>query len=59
MLAVLHVEEVWQPDLKAEAKSVFNTTSTAHPGVDYLLNKGKSWYVGGRIEGLQLSLIHI
>lgn len=54
MLAVLHVEEVWQPDLKAEAKSVFNTTSTAHPGVDYLLNKGKSWYVGGRIEGLQM-----
>ncbi len=54
MLAVLHVEEIWQPDLKAEAKAVFNTTSTAHPGVDYLLHKGKSWYVGGRVEGLQM-----
>ena len=54
MLAVLHVEEVWQPDRKAEAKSVFNTTSTVHPGVDYLLNKGNAWYVGGRIEGLQM-----
>jgi sulfate adenylyltransferase len=53
MLAVLHVDEVWQPDLKAEAKAVFGTTSPAHPGVDYLLNKGKSWYVGGRVEGLQ------
>ncbi len=25
MLAVLHVEEVWQPDRTAEAKAVFNT----------------------------------
>ncbi len=54
MLAVLHVEEVWQPDRTAEAKSVFGTTSTVHPGVDYLLNKGNSWYVGGRLEGLQM-----
>jgi sulfate adenylyltransferase len=54
MLAVLQVEEVWQPDRKAEAKAVFDTTSTVHPGVDYLLNKGNAWYVGGRIEGLQM-----
>jgi sulfate adenylyltransferase len=53
MLAVLHVEDVWQPDRKAEAEAVFGTTSTAHPGVDYLLNRGNSWYVGGRVEGLQ------
>jgi sulfate adenylyltransferase len=53
MLAVLHVEDVWQPDRKAEAQSVFGTTSAVHPGVDYLLNKSNSWYVGGRIEGLQ------
>ena len=53
MVAILHVEEVWQPDRQAEAKAVFNTTSTVHPGVDYLLNKGNPWYVGGRVEGLQ------
>jgi sulfate adenylyltransferase len=53
MLAVLHVEDIWQPDRKAEAQSVFGTTSAVHPGVDYLLNKSNSWYVGGRIEGLQ------
>jgi len=34
MLAVLHVEEVWQPDRAAEAKAVFNSTSKAHPGAD-------------------------
>ena len=27
MLAVLHVEEVWQADRTAEAKAVFNSTS--------------------------------
>jgi sulfate adenylyltransferase len=54
MLAVLHVDEVWQPDRMAEAKAVFGTTSAVHPGVDYLLNKGNAWYVGGRIEGLQM-----
>jgi len=54
MIAVLDVEEVWQPDRKAEAESVFGTTSAVHPGVDYLLNKANSWYVGGKVEGLQL-----
>jgi sulfate adenylyltransferase len=54
MLAVLHVDEVWQPDRKAEAQSVFGTTSAVHPGVDYLLNKGNPWYVGGRLEGVQM-----
>jgi sulfate adenylyltransferase len=53
MLAVLNVEDVWQPDRKAEAEQVFGTTSPAHPGVDYLLNRGNPWYVGGKIEGVQ------
>ena len=53
MVAVLHVEDVWQPDRQAEAKAVFGTTSTVHPGVDYLLNRGNAWYVGGKLEGLQ------
>lgn len=53
MLAVLNVEEVWQADRKAEAESVFGTTSPAHPGVDYLLNRSNPWYVGGKVEGLQ------
>ena len=54
MLAVLHVEEVWQPDLKAEAEAVFKTTSALHPGADFLLKKSNPWYVGGRLEGMQM-----
>jgi len=54
MLGVLHVEEVWKPDRKAEAQAVFNSISKAHPGADYAMNKANPWYVGGRIEGTQL-----
>ena len=53
MLAVLNVEDVWQPDHSAEAKSVFGTTSKAHPGADYVINKSNPWNVGGTLEGLQ------
>jgi sulfate adenylyltransferase len=54
MIAILHVEDVWQPDRAAEAKSVFGTNSQVHPGVGYLMNRSHPWYVGGRLEGLQL-----
>jgi sulfate adenylyltransferase len=54
MLAVLHVEEVWQPDRKAEAQAVFASTSAAHPGADYAINKSNPWYVGGAIEATQI-----
>jgi len=54
MLAVLNVEEVWQPDRKAEAQAVFASTSAAHPGADYAINKANPWYVGGTLEGTQI-----
>ena len=54
MLAGLHVEEVWQPDLMAEAEQVFGTTNEEHPGVKYLLQNTNPWYVGGKLEGVEL-----
>ena len=51
MLAVLQVEQVWQPDRAAEAKAVFHSTSKAHPGADYTMNKSNPWYVGGTHRG--------
>ncbi|MFZ0761639.1 MAG: bifunctional sulfate adenylyltransferase/adenylylsulfate kinase [Candidatus Sulfotelmatobacter sp.] len=54
MLAVLHVEEVWQPDRKAEAHAVFASTSAAHPGADHVINKANPWYAGGTLEGTQI-----
>jgi sulfate adenylyltransferase len=50
MLAALHVDHVWQPDLALEAQSVFGSTNEAHPGVDYLLHRTNPWYVSGRLE---------
>ncbi len=54
MLAALHVDEVFQPDRQAEAKAVFGTDNLEHPGVAYTVNRSNPYYVGGRLEGLQL-----
>ena len=51
-LAVLHIEDIWKPDLKAEAKSVFGTVDETHPGVNYLLNFTNPVYVSGTLEGM-------
>ena len=53
MLAVLHVEDVWQPDRAAEAEAVFGSANPEHPGVSHLLGQAKPFYVGGWLEGLQ------
>jgi sulfate adenylyltransferase len=51
MVAALHVEDVWEPDREAEAKSVYGTASTDHPGVAHVLNRTNPFYVGGTLEG--------
>jgi len=38
-LAVLHVDDIWQPDREMEATQVYGTDSTDHPGVAYLLDR--------------------
>jgi len=53
-LAVLTVEDVWQPDLKKEAEQVFGTMDDTHPAVNYLLNYSNPYYVGGELEGISL-----
>ena len=52
ILAVLDVEDIWQPDRLDEAKEVYQSTSCSHPGVNYLVNQTNPWYVGGRIRGV-------
>jgi sulfate adenylyltransferase len=54
MLAALHVEDVWQPDRAQEANFVFGTTSSLHPGANYVLNQANTWYVGGKVDGVQM-----
>src|SRR5438552_3310200 len=54
MLAALHVEEVWQPDRRAEAEMVLGTTSAVHPGTAHLMDHTHPWYIAGRLEGMQV-----
>ena len=54
MLAVLRVEEVWEPDRQAEADAVYGTQSREHSGVAFLLEQTDGYSVGGRLEGLEL-----
>jgi sulfate adenylyltransferase len=51
-LAVLTIEDIWKPDLKAEAKQVFGTTDDTHPAVNYLYNFTNPIYVSGNLEGM-------
>lgn len=54
MIAILHIEDIWQPDKEHEAEKVYGTTDLMHKGVAHLLEKTHKWYVGGKIEGFQL-----
>jgi sulfate adenylyltransferase len=56
MLAVITVDDIWEPNREAEAKKVFGTTDLTHPAVSYLMNQSKPIYIGGPVECLQLPL---
>ena len=38
VLAILHVTDIWQPDLDKEALAIYGTNDTTHPAVNYLKN---------------------
>ncbi len=52
-LAILELDDIWQPDLSAEALSVFGTEDQTHPAVAYLLQRSGTTYLGGQLIGLQ------
>jgi len=53
LLAVLAVEEIWEPELEEEAERVYGTANPDHPGVAHLLHRTHRVYVGGKVEGVQ------
>lgn len=54
MLAVLHVEEVWQPNLQREIETVYGSHNTNHPGIKFVQDEINPFYVSGTLEGVQL-----
>jgi sulfate adenylyltransferase len=55
LLAVMTVQDIWQPDKLREALQVYGTDDSAiHPGVQQLLERVHGWYLGGPVEGVSL-----
>ena len=50
-LAIMTVDDVYQPDKKKEAKEVFGGDPD-HPAVKYLFKVSGDYYVGGKIEAI-------
>ena len=53
-LAVLEVEDKWEPNKVTEAKGCYGTTSIEHPAVRMITMERKRFYMGGSLQGLAL-----
>ncbi|MBW1994146.1 MAG: adenylyltransferase, partial [Deltaproteobacteria bacterium] len=56
LLAILHIEEIWPVNKKKEALQVYGTVDQEHPGVRYLFSTQNDYYIGGKLEVLNLPL---
>ncbi|KAG5341426.1 Sulfate adenylyltransferase [Termitomyces sp. Mn162] len=52
-LAILTVQDVYQPDKVKEAINVMGADDPAHPSVAYLRNRVRDLYVGGKLQAIQ------
>lgn len=48
-LAILKISSIFEPDIKKESLSVYGTLDAKHPGVAYLFNQTKKYYIGGKV----------
>ena len=53
IIAILEVQDIWKPDKREEAELVYQTQDQAHPGVDYLFNRAREVYLGGKLRGIE------
>ena len=53
-LALLEVEDKWEPDKVVEAQGCYGTTSLEHPAVRMIAMERKCFYLGGTLKGLEL-----
>ena len=52
VLARLHVEDIYKPDLEWECLNTLGTIDRNHPYADYVLGSPDVFYVGGSIESV-------
>ena len=53
-LALLEVQDKWEPNKVAEAYGCYGTTSLEHPAVRMIAMERKCFYLGGTLKGLEL-----
>ena len=56
LLAIMHIEDIWQADRQKEAVQVYGTTDRSHPGTDYLFARAGQYYLGGKLEVISTPL---
>ncbi len=56
LLGIMNVEDIWPVNADEEARKVYGTCDTKHPGVDYLYNRSGKYYIGGAVEALNLPI---
>lgn len=56
LLGVLHLSDIWPAAVEDEARAVYGTLDRSHPGVDYLLQRAGSFYLGGPVEVISLPI---
>ena len=54
LICIMTIEDIWKIDKKNECKSVYGTLDKNHPGVNYLFNKVNDYYIGGKVQLVQL-----
>ena len=53
-LALLELEDKWEPNKVSEAQGCYGTTSLEHPAVRMIAMERKCFYLGGTLKGLEL-----
>ena len=56
LLAIMHIEDIWQADRQKEAAQVYGTADRNHPGTDYLFSRSGQYYLGGPLEVISTPL---
>ena len=54
LIAVLEINEIWKINKEEEALKIYGTKDLHHPGVYYLMNHVKDYYVSGKLESIDL-----
>ncbi len=50
LIAIMSIQDIWKANKEKEAKLVYGTKEAHHPGVNYLYNHTKEYYIGGSLE---------